>query len=194
MRDRAAAMAPTEQGIAQTAPAFLMEAARFERSRGDALAAQRHLAAALRLKPHDAEIGAAYRQACAAAAPPQPPLPAIAEEPIIHDGDPGARLMETTSETPGDGTRVDELIRALHADPTNDGVVDELAGTLTRLGRSHELLALLSARLEDATPERRAALVPKQRTVLERLSREARWQGRPLEADLFALALLALGD
>ncbi|MBX3182180.1 MAG: hypothetical protein KF915_06095 [Polyangiaceae bacterium] len=44
--------------------AWLAEAARFERERlGDWHAAERHLAVALRLAPHDAEIAAAYRTA-----------------------------------------------------------------------------------------------------------------------------------
>jgi tetratricopeptide (TPR) repeat protein len=198
MRDRAAAIAPTERGLAHAAPALLMEAARFEESRGDALAAQRHLAAALRLRPHDAEIAAAYRRVCAAAAQPMAPaarvLGATAEMPVIRERAEIGAPREATLDTASDSSRVEELTRRLQADPANDAVVDELAGALMRLGRSHELLAVLSARLEDAPPERRAALVPKQRAVLERLAREAREQGRPLEADLFTMALAALED
>jgi hypothetical protein len=71
-------------------------------------------------------------------------------------------------------------------------VVDELAGHLVRLGRSLELLALLSARLEDAPPERRAQLLPAQRDVLARLEADARAAGRESEASLFRDARLAL--
>jgi len=67
-------------------------------------------------------------------------------------------------------------------------VVDELVTLLTRLGRSMDLLALLSARLEDAPPERRDALLPRHREVLATLEREARADGREAEADLFKMA------
>jgi hypothetical protein len=83
----------------------------------------------------------------------------------------------------------EELIKKLHADPDDDRVADELAERLMRLGRSHELLALLSGRLEDAGPERRAALLPRQRQVLARLARDARVSGRDEEAALFEDAL-----
>jgi hypothetical protein len=67
-------------------------------------------------------------------------------------------------------------------------VIDELASLLTRLGRTMDLLALLSARLEDAPPERRDELLPKHREVLSLLEREAREAGRDGEADLFRMA------
>ncbi|MGO9000110.1 MAG: hypothetical protein ACLQVI_42830, partial [Polyangiaceae bacterium] len=89
--------------------------------------------------------------------------------------------------------RVEELTRFLQADPTRDDVVDELAALLVRLGRSLELLALLSARLEDAPPERRAQLLPAQRAVLTRLEEEALAAGRASEAALFRDARLMLG-
>ena len=51
-----------------------------------------------------------------------------------------------------------------------------------------DLLALLSARLEDAPSDRREALLPKHREVLSTLEREARAAGRDAEADLFKMA------
>jgi hypothetical protein len=51
-----------------------------------------------------------------------------------------------------------------------------------------DLLALLSARLEDAPPDRREALLPKHREVLLTLEHEARAGGRDAEADLFKMA------
>jgi hypothetical protein len=51
-----------------------------------------------------------------------------------------------------------------------------------------ELLALLSARLEDAPPDRREALLPRHREVLARLEADAREDGRDAEAELFRLA------
>ena len=50
------------------------------------------------------------------------------------------------------------------------------------------MLALLSARLEDAPADRREALLPKHREVLATLEREARADGREAEADLFKMA------
>jgi hypothetical protein len=54
-----------------------------------------------------------------------------------------------------------------------------------------ELLALLSARLEDAPAERRAALLPRHREVLDKLEADARAAGRHAEADLFKMARAA---
>src|SRR6185369_15900899 len=64
--------------------AFLLEAAIFERDvRRDAHAAQRHLAAALRLCPHDAAVQTAYRAVGAeiARVPPAAPSAALAHAP-----------------------------------------------------------------------------------------------------------------
>ena len=91
-----------------------------------------------------------------------------------------------------DHARVEELIRKLHIDPTDDAVVDELTGCLLRLGRSHELFAVLAARLDEAGPTRRAALLPKQREVLRRLEDDARLAGRADEAELYRFAREAL--
>src|SRR5262249_17375683 len=150
---------------------LLVEAAAFEEGAGDVLAAQRHLASALRLAPRDAEIERKYRAICARVAPPAP-----AQATVEHD----------------DEARIEELTRVLQANPEDDAVVDELATGLAGVGRSLELFALLSARLEDAPPDRRARLVPRQRAVLERLESEARAAGRAAEADLFRDARDAL--
>jgi hypothetical protein len=80
----------------------------------------------------------------------------------------------------------------LQADPTRDDVVDELARLLGALGRSHELLALLSARLEDAPPARRAALLPATRAALLSLEASALADGRAEEASLFRDFLASL--
>jgi hypothetical protein len=95
---------------------------------------------------------------------------------------------DTTATPEEDEARIEALTNMLHGDPTNDAVVDELTVRLTRLGRSMDLLALLSARLEDAPPERRNELLPRHRAVLERLEQEARAAGRDGEADLFRMA------
>ena len=117
-------------------------------------------------------------------------LQAPAEAPIIESAVfPSADEVLPSPTTPEeDEVRVEALTRTLQGDPTNDAVVDELTTLLTRLGRSMELLALLSARLEDAPAERREELLPRHRAVLERLEQEARAAGRDGEADLFRMA------
>ena len=107
--------------------------------------------------------------------------------PTLKDG--GVLIYSTCSYSPEeDEARIEALTRTLQGDPTNDAVVDELVVRLTRLGRSMELLALLSARIEDAPAERRAELLPRHREVLENLEREARAAGRDGEAELFKMA------
>jgi hypothetical protein len=135
-----------------------------------------------------AEAPAAGARAAIAPAAPAPAraAPAPATPAPISDGPLGPEEEAQAAQ------RVEELTRRLQADPTDDSVVDELVVLLTRLGRGHELLALLSARLEDAPSERRATLIPKQRAVLARLEREALAEGRALEAELFKIAREAL--
>jgi hypothetical protein len=58
---------------------------------------------------------------------------------------------------------------------------------LTRLGRDLELLALLSARLEEGGEAERADLLPRRREVLARLAEVARAEGRASEAELYEL-------
>jgi tetratricopeptide (TPR) repeat protein len=190
---------------------LLVEAADFEANRrDDLLAAQRHLACALRLAPHDKAAQHAYRDVghrIAGQPPPErdPPRARMDEWPdppparkisldlaLAPDDLPKEKDHPQVFDEAEDAARVEELTHVLHGNPTDDRVVDELSERLLRLGRSHELLALLSARLEDAPPERRAALVPKQREVLVRLEREARDAGRGIEASLFKDALAML--
>lgn len=161
--------------------ALLVEAAHFERhTRSDLASAQAHLATALRLRPKDTDLEDAYREICAALAP-LPPS-------VVSDG-----FRTVPPEPMDDEQRAEELIAALRARPDDDSVVDELATILFRLGRSHDLLALLSARLEDATGVRRERLLPMQITVLARLEKASRERGHDHEAQLFRDALSALG-
>lgn len=185
MRERA--------GREPSALPWLEEAAGFEETRGDWTLAQAHLSAALAVSgPHaTAELTARYRavseQVARAAG-----VRALPEEAPRHAAALVAESVERPRAEPPtpeeDEARVEALTRMLQGDPTNDAVVDELTERLTRLGRSMELLALLSARLEDAPPERRAELLPRHREVLERLEHEARAAGRDGEADLFRMA------
>ncbi|HEY6463523.1 MAG TPA: hypothetical protein VIY73_25320, partial [Polyangiaceae bacterium] len=193
----------------------------------DPLAAQRHLAAALRLRPHDADLLRAYRDVGTAIAkgasemPDEPPTSAgPASFPVVEDASathrtvsdlapaphlaaPGPRSPAQAPRLPfdvtlavdadegdaGDEARIEELTRKLHANAADDAVADELAALLEKAGRGHELLALLSGRLEDATPERRAVLAPKARRALEALADQAARAGRNEEAALFRDAI-----
>ena len=183
-------------GHERSALPWLDEAARFEEGRGELQLAQSHLAAALAIAPNAPDIEERYRAlsrrfAIASGVTPAPVrgpaetsrgLAAVAASP------PEAEETPTPATPEEDEERVEALTRTLQGDPTNDVVVDELVVRLTRLGRSMELLALLSARIEDAPEERREALLPRHRAVLERLEKEARDAGREGEADLFKMA------
>jgi tetratricopeptide (TPR) repeat protein len=122
------------------------------------------------------------------------PAPASSNEmnrPLSIDLGLGAETESSDDEVRA-GVRVEELTRRLHGEPQDDAAADELASLLESLGRGHELLALLSARLEDATLERRAELAPRARAALARLAVEAEAAGRLEEAALYRGAMEAL--
>jgi cellulose synthase operon protein C len=77
------------------------------------------------------------------------------------------------------------LTDKLRADPNDHATALALCDLLARLGKDLDLFALLSARLEEATGNVRAALVPKQKAVLDRLADAARREGREQEARLY---------
>jgi hypothetical protein len=182
--------------------AWLMEAATFEREvRHDLQAAQRHVAVALRLRPHDESARAWMRElgfAIAGESPPEtrtalraaPPaldialLPDTAPTGDSRQAPAPLPVLEALDDAQAEA-RVEELTRRVQAAPNDDRVIDELSILLERLGRGHELLALLSARIDEATPERRAILVPRARQALAHLEAEARANGRDSEANLY---------
>lgn len=170
-------------GRERSAVPWLVEAARFEEARGDLAAAQRHLATANAIAPDDVMLAEKLKslgERIAREAGVRLPEPI----PIAAANEPAPEVFDE-----GDAEqRVETLTRALQADPSNDAIIDELVALLTRLERSMDLLALLSARLEDAPPDRREQLLPKHREVLALLEREAREAGRDGEADLFKMA------
>lgn len=195
---------------------WLSEAAKFEEGRGELSLAQAHYAAALAIDPSSVELEAKYRAVSdrvgraaglragidplaqtgdlnvSIAVKPEPARDRVTLAAPPEGAE--ARSRETLSapeeivSVENDEARVESLTQMLQGDPTNDAVVDELVVRLTRLGRSMELLALLSARLEDAPPDRRAELLPRHREVLLHLENEARGAGREGEADLFKMA------
>ena len=71
-------------------------------------------------------------------------------------------------------------------------MADELVGLLQSMGRGHELLALLLARLEDASPQRRAELTPRAREALAEMANRAESAGRHEEAALYRDAMAML--
>jgi cellulose synthase operon protein C len=81
--------------------------------------------------------------------------------------------------------RVELLSQRLRADPRDKATADELATLLESLGRDLELLALLSARVEDAVGVDAVPLAEARRTVLFRLAERAKAEGRLDESDLY---------
>jgi tetratricopeptide (TPR) repeat protein len=188
--------------------ALLVEGADLQSSRlHDPRGAQRHLAAALRLRPQDVELRRAYRAMgalvirndptrpgtdhAAPEAEDPPPAPHGTERPFSLELGLAPERSGTEDEARA-GARVEQLTRQLQADPRDDAAADELASLLELLGRGHELLALLSARLEDATPEQRVVLAPRARAALARLAVEAEEAGRLEEAALYRGTMASL--
>ena len=85
--------------------------------------------------------------------------------------------------------RAEQLSERLRADPSDAGAVAELATLLELLGRDHELLALLSARIDEVSGDERGALIAQRRAVLGRLIGVAQEAGRDEEASLYQLML-----
>jgi tetratricopeptide (TPR) repeat protein len=163
--------------------AFLAEAARMEVDvRRDLLAAQRHLAAALHLAPHDPELRRAYRdigaQLLGRASPRE---------------DSRAAPSLAFEETPDRAALAEDLARRLQAHPGDEAIAGELAQALEDLGRGHELVALLGARLDETTPEQRPVVAAWVGRSLERLRARAAHAGREDLVALCADALDAFG-
>lgn len=184
LREMASSLAPGNVRTDELAQ-LLLEAADFEGTRQhDESAAEAHAAAARRLRP-PAEKST-------------PNVELTGEAAASSAGvSKGFRLsLDPEPHSVGDSevsSRVEELTRRFQANPDDLEVANELSGLLESLGRSHELLALLIARLDDAAPDERATLVPRVRATLERLAVGAESAGRSGEASLYRSALDALG-
>ena len=181
MRD---AVEMAKEIASERAAAWLVEAARFERdAKKDALAAQRHLGVALQLLPRDAKILSFFREVAAEAA-------AAAKEIAQVAGNPAGPGFDPVR----DEERALLLSERLRGDPANHRIALELADVLARLERDVEVFALLAARLEDATPETRPDLVPRQVATLERLIESARRAKHDNEVEIYTDALRRLRD
>ena len=177
---------------------WLAQASRIEDERcGDRGAALRLLGLALRLCPRDRAIGAAFRKLAAehakrGAPEPEPEVPAKdeARSASVLDVafDEEAHVPSSEPEAFADAhdeAAIERLSERLRADPSDRGVVIELAEKLSRLGRDLDLLALLSAQIDDGDDALRAELSPRRREVLSRLAAKAREKGRASEAEIY---------
>ncbi|MDP9152460.1 MAG: hypothetical protein M3O36_21245, partial [Myxococcota bacterium] len=190
---------PTDLARADAIADLLCEAAELERTaHGDVISARRHLAAALRLRPGDVKLRRAYWELGGLVGATR------AEDrlaPVDTQGGPGVATSvsappanETVDDETGAAARVDELTRRLQGNPRDEAVSDELASLLEALGRGHELLALMSARIEEAAaPELRTALVGRARAAISRVAARAEASGSGEDASFYidAMSLLA---
>jgi tetratricopeptide (TPR) repeat protein len=173
-----------------------------ERDRDDVLAAQRSLGLALRLLPRDRAIAQAFRRVSAEVERRRTVrrAPMVEEDPRdrIEPVEPSPSRAQALPIDFGDATDppvggeedealVQRLTDRLRADPSDHASVMALADALTRLGRDMDLLALLSARIEEGDAAVRSDLLPRRRDVLERLAENARREGRPSEAELYEM-------
>lgn len=199
---------PVPETDARVVRELLLGAAKFVRDEGRAALAMRLGMSAVKIAPTDADARA-FLQGLGRYVAEQSeehddlsstgelPLEEPTTDPGLVEGTPIASAFEAESDDEpqpdtGDEARAEALLARVKADPNDHEAVDALVDVLGRLGRDMELFALLSARWEDATPEEREAMVPKQRAVLERLADAAEAQGRVLEAQLFRDALSML--
>jgi len=84
-----------------------------------------------------------------------------------------------------DEALVARLSERLRAEPTNDAIAVELAGALERLGNDLELLALASARIDEAPPAEQTAWQERRVGILASLASKALAAGRLDEAALY---------
>jgi tetratricopeptide (TPR) repeat protein len=99
--------------------------------------------------------------------------------------------LGTMDDQPGadDEIAVEDLTNKLRADPSDDDTAMALLGVLERLGRDLDLLALVSARVEETAGDLRATWVKRRHAVLQRMVDRAKETGRDDEAELYALML-----
>jgi tetratricopeptide (TPR) repeat protein len=188
---------------------LLGEGATLAEEHGERALARRLGELALGLAPHDAALRARVRRLAPRpheggdprrtdassshephAVPWREPGASSSEAPPLADGERGVVELDdgagAAESDPRDEARAAELEQLLRARPDDDDVVTELAAALERLGRSHELFAVLSARLEEGPPpERERDYLARRDRALERLADDARRAGRDDEASLY---------
>ncbi len=174
--------------------ALLAEGAQIhEIERQDLCASRRLLELAMRLRPQHGPIRQAFRRV--AAAREHRPAQGEPEHDAELEGQAEARGAEldldlnVEGEASADEQLAEELSERLRADPADLETVRALAEVLERLGRDHDLLALLCARIDEGPEELVAELGPRRRQTLERLLAAARAAGNEAEAELFSAML-----
>ncbi len=183
LREHAESRAPMLEDDARgrAVTGLLVEGAElFERTFHDVRGAARFLEVALHLRPKNPALIERTREL---------------GERVLSSGTPSTPAppdAPTELDVADASARVEDLTQRLRADPSHDAHADELASLLERLGRSHELVALLFARIEDASLEKRTRWVARARETLERLARDAEQGARVDEVSLFRGALAAL--
>jgi tetratricopeptide (TPR) repeat protein len=196
LRDAVELLSPPEPDQAAALAAMLCEAADLEElERADVHAAQRDLGLALRLRPRDGAIAARFRRVAALVARPAPvPAPPIPAPPAVSVEEPAPPSERPESAPPApepddasDEQLAQELTDRLRANPRDHASAMALAGALSRLGRDLDLLALLSARLDEGDDAERHEVLPLRRAVLLRLAAEARAAGRDSEGELYEM-------
>jgi hypothetical protein len=206
LREFAASLPPSHDERTRRIAALLVEAAELqEAERNDPIAAQRCLGDALRLRPQDPILRLRFREVCALVAHDAGGAGFGASEAAsathsttLLEGRAPSLDLGLPSESLGPDeddprvNRVEELKQRILANPTDENAATELASLLEALGRTHELLALLSARLEDAAQDRRAELTARARAVLQRLADDSERAGRVDEAAMYRAAAAAL--
>ncbi len=171
-------------------------AALVEGELGDLDLARRLHALAVRAAPQDRRAATELRRLAR--------LPGGSASPVEVEAAPQARPTPTLAapappSTPPehveelpDEVLADQLADRVRADPGDHATALRLARVLSRLGRDMELLALLSARIEEGGEAVREELAPMRRACLLRLAEVARDAGRSDEASLYES--LARGD
>ncbi|MEM9874608.1 MAG: hypothetical protein AAF928_06920 [Myxococcota bacterium] len=208
---RRAAGSSTREDRRSALAMHLWEAARIQRdARHEPARARQLLALALRLAPHHRGIAEAFRRVAAELdLVPEPPVtsagdgearrsleppPTPEREPSPSAADTSATAADEHDDDDDDDDdeaarelRVEQLTVQLRADPERNDLAVALARLLVQLGRDHELLALVSGRIEDYGDA--PTWTSFRREALERLRDQARAAGREEEAALYATML-----
>jgi len=162
---------------------LLVEASEIDSDRlRDLRAAERDLALAVRLSPRDREIARRLRAiATAPETEAAPPEAGASREPSPA----GPSPTEVPPEPDDTESDVEWLTDALRANPRDEGVALRLAALLERLEMDLELLALLSARVEESSEAEAPRWVVARDRALERIADKANAAGRTDEASLY---------
>jgi tetratricopeptide (TPR) repeat protein len=199
---------------------WLLEAAAFELDVArDPRTAKRHAELALQAAPHDPKTIALFRRAALAEQSLAFDTPTASSEPALQPSEPHvdppdsvvpeARHTEPPPPAPAtlpppdlfedleadsaDEQRIERLTDVIRANPEDQDAVRELCGLLERAERHLDLMALVSARLDETADEAfRSDLTEVQKRTLMALIATCRNEGRPDEAEMYEMVLSSL--